>query len=180
MTTLQIAKPFSLKAFELIKFASSICLIALSAQLSIYLPNNPVPVIWYMNLLFLYAAIKGAKQGALLTMSYLALAAAGLPLLANGACGSLYFLGPTAGYLIGMIPASFVTGYLIEKGFSKNAFYSFLAFVIGNSFVYFMGVPHLAQFVGMKQALYLGIVPFIPGFIFKNLVCTYCYQRLHR
>ena len=113
MTTLQLTKqPFSLKAFELIKFASSICLIAISAQLS--------------------------------------------------------------------IPASFVTGYLMEKGFSKSALYSFFAFVVGNSFVYFTGVPHLAQFVGMKQALYLGIVPFIPGFIFKNLVCTYFYQRLHR
>jgi biotin transport system substrate-specific component len=160
-------------------FAMSICLIAVSAQLSIPLPNNPIPIIWYMNLMYLYAALKGPWQGVQLVVAYLALAFLGAPILANGAGGPLCFLGPSGGYFIGFIPATFVVGYLCQHGFDKNKGLLFLAFLLGNSLVYFFGIPHLSLFLGIKGAFYYGLVPFLPGFLIKNFMATiaYCFLR---
>ena len=46
-------------------------------------------------------------------LAYLAAVAAGLPLDAN-ALGPAALAGPTAGYLVGFVPAAFLAGWLAE------------------------------------------------------------------
>lgn len=63
----------------------------------------------------LAGAVLGAKRGALAVLLLLFLVACGLPLLAGGRGGLGVFASPTVGYLLGWLPASFVTGALMEK-----------------------------------------------------------------
>ena len=57
----------------------------------------------------------GAKRGALAVLLFLALVAAGLPLLSGGRGGLGVFAGPSVGFLVGFPVAAFVTGWLMER-----------------------------------------------------------------
>ena len=53
---------------------------------------------------------------------YLFEGALGLPVFATGS-GLAYLMGPTAGYIYGMLLAVIVIGFLSEKGFLEYLFY---------------------------------------------------------
>jgi biotin transporter BioY len=78
--------------------------------------------------------------------------------------------GPTAGYLIGCLPAVWLVGRLAERGFDRRFGTAALAFLAGEAVVYLFGVPWLARFVGPERALVAGFWPFLPGTIVKAAV----------
>ena len=53
----------------------------------------------------------------------------------------------------------------------------FLAMLAGNAMVYLFGLPHLALYVGLEKAFYLGCLPFILGDIVKLLVVNTLISR---
>ena len=64
----------------------------------------------------------------------------GLPVFSNSpekGIGIVYFTGPTMGYLIGFLFASFFAGYL---NFRTNIFLIFLKLIFSVSFIYFFGI----------------------------------------
>jgi len=118
----------------------------------------------------LAGAILGSKRGALSMLLVVALVAIGLPILAGGRGGLGVFFGPTAGYLIGWIPAAYVVGLLHEWGWRRlNVFHSFAYCVIGGILVeYAIGIPWTAFNVDLpllKTAI--ASSAFIPGDIVK-------------
>jgi biotin transport system substrate-specific component len=66
----------------------------------------------------------------------------GLPVFSRG-LGVLYLLGPTGGYILGFLVASYVCGLLAEYGFSKNYIKTFFAMIFGNLIIYFFGIVGL-------------------------------------
>ncbi len=63
-------------------------LIALSAQIAVYLPFSPVPVTGQTLAVLLIGVLLGSQRGALCLLAYLAEGAAGLPVFANGHTGA--------------------------------------------------------------------------------------------
>ena len=63
----------------------------------------------------LAGSVLGARRGALSQLLFLALVAIGLPLLAGGRGGLGVFLGPSAGFLLGWVPAAAGIGFLFER-----------------------------------------------------------------
>ncbi|MCK4648631.1 biotin transporter BioY, partial [bacterium] len=55
-----------------------------------------------------------------------------------------------------------------------------LAMAIGSLIIYFLGAIHLALFahLGVKKALLLGVVPFLPGDILKLFAASSLYYKL--
>lgn len=144
-------------------FAGSI-VIALSARLSINI--GPVPITGQTFGVLLVAAVLG-RRGTLSVLLYIFQGIIGLPVFAGGAAGPAVLLGPTAGYIMGFIPASYVVGYLCEQGWDRHFLTAAAAMLIGNLIIYGFGITWLATFVGWDRVLTLGLLPFIPGDLIK-------------
>jgi biotin transport system substrate-specific component len=133
---------------------------ALTARVTIPLPFTPVPITLQVMVVLLAGLVLGPKAGALSQLAYLGAIAAGLPLDAKAA-GSAALAGPTAGYLIGFVPAAFVTGWLAQRLPDARPG-RFVAALAGVAVVYLVGAAWLAPIVGGWRAAWtLGVAPFI-------------------
>ena len=147
-------------------------LLALSARVAIPLPFSPVPVTGQTLAVLLLGALLGSRRGPSAILLYLLAGALGLPGFAGGAAGLGRLAGPTGGYLVGFAVAAFLTGLLAERGWDRRAPTAFLAMLLGNGAVYACGLPWLAAFVGFDRVLALGLLPFVPGDLFKLVLAT--------
>lgn len=146
-------------------------LTALTARITIPLPFTPVPITLQVMAVLLAGLVLGPKAGAASQIVYLTAIAAGLPLDAR-ALGPAALVGPTAGYLLGFVPAAFVSGWLAEK-LSTTRANRFLAAVAGVAVIYVTGVAWLAPTVGgLRPAWTMGVVPFILIDLGKALVAA--------
>ncbi|MEW6578444.1 MAG: biotin transporter BioY [Chloroflexota bacterium] len=146
--------------------------VALSAQLAIPLPFSPVPVTGQTLAVLLTGMLLGSRRGSLSLLTYLVEGGLGLPVFAGGTAGLARLTGPTGGYLIGFLAAAFLVGMLAERGWDRRTGTTFLAILLGNAVIYAFGLPWLAHFVGGERVLALGVLPFIPGDLWKLLLAT--------
>jgi len=116
--------------------------------------------------------VLGSRRGALTVATYLFYGLAGLPVFAGGAWGIAVLFGPSGGYLIGFILASYTTGYLAERQWDRRAFSTALAMAIGSAVIFIPGLIWLAQFVGWQRVLVLGLYPFLIGDVIKIGLAT--------
>ncbi len=136
-------------------------LTALTARITIHLPFTPVPVTLQTLAVVLSGLVLGARGGAAAQLAYLGMIAVGLPFDANG-LGPAAFFGPTAGYLIGFVPAAFVAGWLAERFAVQNWWGNFLAAVSGTLVIYLVGASWLVVMLGSWQTAWnAGVAPFI-------------------
>ncbi|HEX4207642.1 MAG TPA: biotin transporter BioY [Ktedonobacteraceae bacterium] len=149
-------------------------LIAVTSRLEIRLPFTPVPITLQTLFVLLTGAALGSKRGALAMLAYLAAGAAGLPVFSGGAGGFPYLLGVTAGYLWAFPLAAFAVGWLCERGLDRSFWTSALAMVPGTLIIYAIGVSWLALLthISLYQAFIAGMLPFIPGDLFKLVVAA--------
>lgn len=154
----QLNKTLWLQVAVVIVFAA---ITALTARITVMLPFTPVPITLQTLTVVLSGLVLGARNGAGAQLIYLSLIAAGLPLDAQG-LGPAAFFGPTAGYLVGFVPAAFVAGWLAEHFAAKNWWGNFAAAMAGVVVIYLVGASWLALMLGSWQKAWLGgVVPFI-------------------
>jgi biotin transport system substrate-specific component len=146
--------------------------IALASRVAIPLPFSPVPVTGQTLAVLLIGTLLGSRRGALCLLLYLGEGAVGLPVFAGGKAGLPHLLGPTGGYLIGFVASAFVTGRLAERGWDRRVTTTLAAMLLGNGVIYAFGSLWLAGFVGAERALALGLLPFIPGDLFKVVLAA--------
>ncbi len=141
----------------------------------IAVPGVSAPITAQSLGVMLAGSILGAKRGGLSMLIFIALVAAGLPLLAGGRGGIGIFMGATGGFAIGYILGAFVTGWLTEWMWSRfNFFRAYVASVIGGiGIVYLLGVPWLAAVskISLSNAA-VGSLVFIPGDILKAVLAS--------
>lgn len=143
-------------------------LIALCARITIPLPFTPVPLTG-STLGVLYAgALLGSRRGAGSVALYLALGALGLPFFAGGASGAGHFVGATGGYLIGFLPAAWITGKLSERGWDRSPLTAFAQMLLGSVAIFACGLAVLSFYVPGDQLLAKGLFPFLIGDLFKS------------
>ncbi len=142
---------------------------ALAAQVSIPLPFTPVPLTLQTFAVLAGAAALGAERAAIAQVLYIALAVAGVPVLAGGASGHEVVVGATGGYLIGFVLASYVVGRISSNGASTKSGKTALAFLVGSVLIYALGAPWLAFTTGntITWAIVNGVVPFLVGDLIK-------------
>lgn len=143
-------------------------LIALAAQVAFPLPWSPVPVTGQTFAILLVGASLGSRLGLLSVVAYLIEGAIGLPVFApGGALGLARFTGPTAGYLAGFALAAFAVGWLAERGWDRRLVQAALTMLAGEAVIYVCGLLWLARFVPGDRLLAAGLLPFMPGDLFK-------------
>ena len=146
-------------------------LIGLCAQIKIQ-PFGPVPITGQTFAVLMIGALLGARRGSMAVLAYLAQGVAGLPVFAV-VSGPLALLGPTGGYLVGFVPAAYVTGFLAERGWDRRFGTTVLAMALGNIIIYAFGLAQLSLLTGLsKTVLTAGLLPFIPGDILKMVLAA--------
>lgn len=136
----------------------------MAAGAYIAVPIGPVPIVMQNMFVFLAALLLGARWGLASVAVYLLAGACGLPVFAGGMGGIGRIVGPTGGYLVGYLPAVFLTGYIAEKGGGRIIVYV-LAMICGTALLYACGVSWLKILTGMDwlKALAAGMFPFLIG-----------------
>lgn len=150
--------------YETILIVAGSLLIALSAQIAVYI--GPVPITGQTFGVLLVAAVLG-RRSVFSVLLYLGQGVVGLPVFAGGVAGPVAFLGPTAGYLIGFIPAAYVVGWLCERGMDRRFVTATAAMIIGNLIIYTFGIIWLSTYTGWERVFSAGLLPFIPGDLLK-------------
>ena len=152
---------------------------ALGAYVRIPVPGSPVPITLQTFFVLLSGAILGKRLGVLSQAAYIFLGAAGLPIFQGYAFGVSHIFGPTGGYLVGFMAASFLTGKMLEKG--TSVFYKILAsFIVASAVLYTLGVLWLISIyrISLVNAVAIGVLPFISVEIVKVLTAAFLYRRI--
>jgi len=147
-------------------FLASI-IISIAAPISLKLLFLPVAFTFQNNLVLFLAVLMGSKRGLMMVMFYLMQGVMGFPVFAGGGFGIVHLIGPSGGYLVGYLVAAYVSGHLAERCEEKSPIKLFQIMGIGNLIIYFFGVCYLSQFIGIKSAFLLGVLPFILGDLIK-------------
>lgn len=132
--------------------------------------------------IMLCGTVLGAKRSALAVLLFLALVAAGLPLLSGGRGGIGVFAGPSVGYLVGFPVAAFVTGWLVERTTLSVGLAATLASLIGG-----VGVLTMFGILGMAFVLDMSLAEaaflagaYLPGDLVKAVLAGLVTQSLAR
>tara|TARA_Y100000741_G_C18113751_1_gene502058 strand:+ start:137 stop:691 length:555 start_codon:yes stop_codon:yes gene_type:complete len=153
-------------------------LLTLSAKFKI--PFYPVPMTMQTFVVIFMGMAFGYKIGVATVSLYLIEGIIGLPVFSNSperGVGLIYFTGPTMGYLIGFLFASFVAGYLINL--SNNLFIIFVKLIFSVSFIYILGILWLGNIIGWdKPIIQLGVTPFLFAELFKILILTLLSKKI--
>ena len=154
----------------LISIVGSI-LITISAKIKI--PFYPVPMTMQTFVVLFLGMSFGYRVGLATVSLYLVEGIIGLPVFSNSpekGVGFVYFTGPTMGYLIGFLFATFLAGYFNFKG---NILNNFIKLLISVSTIYILGVFWLGSLIGWdKPIIQLGVTPFLLAELFKIAILT--------
>ncbi len=137
-------------------------LLALSAKL--HVPFWPVPMTMQTFVVLVTAMACGSLIGGSIVLAYLAEGALGLPVFSGtpgGAVGLAYMMGPTGGYLVGMLVASILVGQLSARGWGRSVSTTLLAMLIGTFVIFSFGYGWLATLIGAERAWTFGVMPFL-------------------
>jgi len=169
------------------------------AQMRFYLPFTPVPITGQVFPALLAGFLLGKYYGGLSQFLYAALGGLGLnwfaPKAGNAAFtsgGMEVLIGPTGGYIIGFIVASFLIGHLTDTYVGARKIKAQLAIMLaGVAIIYAIGAiqfynfantsPALQNWVmsslgtdtfGLRETLSAAVLPFIPGDILKAVAAA--------
>lgn len=163
-------------------------LMALCAQISVYLPWNPiVPITMQTFGVLLIGALYGPRLGAAALAVYLLQGMAGLPVFAGGRSawsassvpGLPVMFGPTAGYLFSYPFAAAVVGVLAARGWDRSVRTAIPAMLLGNvvilaaGFCWLFVATMLLRGSADAGALFnLAVVPFLSGDALKIIIAA--------
>lgn len=167
------------KTYKMVMCALFAALTAVLSQIAI--PIGPVPINLATFAVFCAGALLGSKLGALSLAVFAALGAVGVPVFAMFRGGPGALVGPTGGYIVGYIPAAFVTGLILEKWGNKNKIYLYPVAMLGGMLTYFMLGTVWFMFstnTGLWNSLMICVIPFLPGDFIKIAAATIISKRL--
>ena len=152
-------------------------LLTISAKVKI--PFYPVPMTMQTFAVLFMGIAFGWRIGVATISLYLFEGVIGLPIFAGTpekGVGLIYFTGPTMGYLIGFLFATFIAGYL---NFKTNIFFIFIKLILSVSIIYILGILWLGNLIGWdKPLLQLGVTPFLLAELFKISLLTILAKKL--
>jgi len=153
--------------------------IALTISAKVKIPFYPVPMTMQTFVVLFLGLSFGYKIGISTVGLYLLEGISGLPVFSNSperGVGMVYFTGPTMGYLIGFLFASYLASYVNSK---DNLVRIFVKLTVAVSTIYLLGVLWLGIIMGWDKPIFsLGVAPFLLAEIFKILLLTFIAKKV--
>jgi biotin transport system substrate-specific component len=156
------------------------------AQVAIPVAGSPVPITGQTFGALTVGAVLGWQRAGLSMLLYLVAGMAGVGWFADRSSG--YDI-PSLGYVIGFVFAATLVGALASRGGDRTPLRVIGTMVLGNAVIYAIGVPYLAQSLGidLQAAWEIGMKNYLLGDAIKILLAAGCLplawramDRLHR
>ena len=163
------------KSFTIIILGS----IALTLSAKLKIPFYPVPMTMQTLVVLGLGLGFGYKIGLATVSLYLLEGIAGLPVFSNSpekGIGLVYFTGPTMGYLVGFLVASFLSAFINMK---DSFLIIFLKLLMSVSTIYILGILWLGALIGWDKPIFsLGVTPFLLAEFFKLALLTLLAKKI--
>ena len=147
--------------------------LALTISAKIKIPFYPVPMTMQTFVVLFLGVSLGFKIGLASVGLYLLEGIIGLPVFSNSpekGVGLIYFTGPTMGYLIGFLTASYLASKINSN---DNVLLVLMKLTIATSTIYILGLLWLGTLIGWDKPIFaLGAKPFLLAEIFKVVLLT--------
>ena len=175
----------AIKKIELNKIAKIILIsllgtLLLTISAKIKIPFYPVPMTMQTFVVLFLGIALGPKIGLLTVSLYLFEGIFGLPVFAGTpekGIGFIYFTGPTMGYLIGFLVATYLAGYFKYGNWFKNL----IKLIFAVSFIYIFGLLWLGFLIGWDKPIFqFGAQPFLLAELFKMLILSIVAGSLYK
>ena len=156
--------------------------LALMAQIAAPVPGSPVPVTGQTLGALLLGSAYGASLGFTTFATYLLVGFIGAPVFASGAHGLSRITGATGGYLVGMLLASLITGYLAGRKWDQKIFTVIPTMLIGDLVIFSAGLfwLHHSLHATWATTFKFGFTPFIVGEVIKIAIASTAMPTLWR
>ncbi|ACL69274.1 biotin transporter BioY [Halothermothrix orenii] len=171
---------YKLSIHDLTRIAFFAALTGILAYISFPLPFSPVPVSGQTLGVMLAGLLLGSYRGFLSQIAYILLGVIGLPVFAGGSSGIGSLFGPSGGYIWGFLFGAYIIGRLFESFNNSNYIVKFFFLVTGGIVVvYLFGITQLIIVTKMSltEAIVSGMLPFLPGDLFKIFIVTLISQK---
>ena len=136
--------------------------IALTISAKIKIPFYPVPMTMQTFVVLFLGVSLGYKIGLASVGLYLLEGIVGLPVFSNSpekGVGLIYFTGPTMGYLIGFLTASYLASKINN---SDNFILVLTKLIVATITIYILGLLWLGTLIGWDKPIFaLGAKPFL-------------------
>ena len=168
---MELAKTISNNKVIKIFLISVLGSILLTISAKIKIPFYPVPMTMQTFVVIMLGIVLGSRVATSTILLYLFEGLCGLPVFSNSpekGVGIIYFTGPTMGYLIGFIFATYFAGKIILK----DSFFQIALKIISSiAIIYCLGLLWLGYLIGWDKPLFdLGAKPFLLAETFKVLI----------
>lgn len=181
---MELTKTILMPKYKLLFTLGFALVMPIAANLFFYLPFTPVPVTLQVATVLLSAVMLGFPWAFYSQLIYVGMGFMGLGVFAGFKNAYLAFTGPTAGYILGFLAASAVTGYLFHK--KKTPAGLTLSLTAGLLCIYALGYVHLFLYISRAtfgidawlSTFKLGIAPFIIPDTLKLLLAASIYKAI--
>ena len=166
---------------KLIKSLLAIILgsIALTISAKIKIPFYPVPMTMQTFVVLFLGVSLGYKIGLASIGLYLLEGIVGLPVFSNSpekGVGLIYFTGPTMGYLIGFLTASYLASKINN---SDNFIIVLTKLIVATATIYILGLLWLGTLIGWDKPIFaLGAKPFLLAETFKIVLLALITKKI--
>jgi len=146
-----------------------VAFLALLAQIALPIPGSPVPVTGQTLGVLLIGSSYGAALGSVTFLSYLLIGIAGVPVFAHQGAGLARLTGATGGYLVGMLLATYLVGYLSGRKWDQRLQTSIFTMLAGSVVTFTFGLIWLHSYTDKSWSwtINAGFTPFILGEVIK-------------
>ncbi|WP_375327401.1 biotin transporter BioY [Candidatus Tisiphia endosymbiont of Nemotelus uliginosus] len=145
-----------------------VSLLAICAQITI--PLTPVPITMQTVAVLFIGLVYNKVNAPLTVLAYLILGSIGVPIFSQFSGGMIGIIGPRGGYLVGFLIAVYVMTLLKGTIVNNKLIEQLCLCLIGNVIIMGLGYLWLAKFLGITQAFYAGVLPFIIPGIIKSIL----------
>ena len=153
--------------------------IALTISAKIKIPFYPVPMTMQTFVVLFLGVSLGYKIGLASVGLYLLEGIVGLPVFSNSpekGVGLIYFTGPTMGYLIGFLSASYLASKINN---SDNFILVLTKLIVAIATIYILGLLWLGTIVGWDKPIFaLGAKPFLLAETFKIVLLALITKKI--
>jgi biotin transport system substrate-specific component len=164
--------PLLWRSSLVVRLVLSFLLVFVTSQITI--PLYPVPVTAQTLSVLSLGILLPPAEAFLALLSWMFLGFCGLPVFSSFSAGFRVLVGPTSGYLLGMLVAAPLLSYIYRSyrlQMIKTPLLLLGVIMLVSKIILFLGCCRLALFLGSwSQSFWTGVMPFLPGDTLKNVI----------